>query len=155
MRVVIQRVSEASVTIDNSVHSEIGQGLLILLGIEHEDTTEDADWLVKKIVAMRIFSDAEGKMNLSLTDVLGSALVVSQFTLHASTKKGNRPSFIAAARPEHAIPSYLYFVEKMREHVNVATGEFGADMKVALINDGPVTVWMDTKEFGLRLRSGL
>ena len=124
----------------------IDQGLVILLGIENDDSKEDADWLLKKIPAMRIFSDKEGKMNLSVKDVGGSFLVVSQFTLHASTKKGNRPSFIKAARPDHAIPLYDHFVNQLKDHgFSVKTGEFGANMKVELINDGPVTIIIDTK----------
>ena len=148
MRALIQRVSSASVTIDGRVNAAIGQGLLVLLGIENEDSQDDIDWLVKKITALRIFSDAEGLMNLSVQDIGGDILVVSQFTLFASTKKGNRPSFIRAARPETAIPLY----EKFMSAIETATGKapgagiFGADMKVALVNDGPVTIWMDTKE---------
>ena len=146
MRVLIQRVSEASVTIDGSVKGEIGKGLLLLLGIETEDNQEDIEWLVRKIVQMRIFGDEEGKMNNSILDVNGSILVISQFTLHASTKKGNRPSYIKAARPETAIPLYERFLETLEaENIPVASGEFGADMKVALINDGPVTIWIDSK----------
>ena len=124
----------------------IDQGLVVLLGIEQEDTKEDADWLIRKISSMRIFSDQEGKMNLSVEDVNGSFLVVSQFTLHASTKKGNRPSFIKAAKPDHAIPLYEYFIGQLQQHgFNVHTGEFGANMKVHLVNDGPVTIIIDTK----------
>lgn len=142
---VIQRVSEASVTIDGKVKSNIGKGLLILLGVEDADNEEDIEWLSRKIVNMRIFSDEEGKMNNSLLDVQGELLVVSQFTLHASTKKGNRPSYIKAARPEHAIPMYEKFVETIGTFCPVKTGEFGADMKVSLVNDGPVTIIVDTK----------
>ena len=147
MRVLIQRVSEASVTIDREVKGNISTGMLILLGIEAEDTEADADWLVQKITGLRIFSDDEGKMNLSYDAVHGNFLVISQFTLHASTKKGNRPSYIKAARPETAIPLYEYFVKALsvKSRTEVATGEFGADMKVALVNDGPVTIWMDSK----------
>ena len=147
MRAVIQRVSEASVTIDGKVKSAIGLGFLILLGIETDDNKEDADWLAGKIAALRVFSDDDGLMNKDLGAINGQLLVVSQFTLHASYKKGNRPSFIKAARPETAIPLYEYFVNKLQELTGkeVATGEFGADMKVALINDGPVTIIMDTK----------
>lgn len=146
MRALIQRVSEASVTIDGVVSGEIKMGFLILLGIESEDSQEDINWLVKKISQLRIFSDSEGKMNLSLKDVSGSTLVVSQFTLHASTKKGNRPSYIKAARPEVAIPLYEQFIKAMKqENIKVETGEFGTDMKVGLINDGPVTIWIDSK----------
>lgn len=147
MRVVIQRVSQASVTIDQVEKSRIGPGLLILLGIEQEDTLEDMEWLCKKIAALRIFSDEAGLMNRSVQDIEGAMLVVSQFTLHASTKKGNRPSFIRAARPEMAIPMYENFVEMLRRESGrpVLTGEFGADMKVSLLNDGPVTILMDSK----------
>lgn len=145
MRLVIQRVSEASVRINNQINGEIGKGLLILIGIEHEDTKDDADWLVKKVINLRIFSDDEGKMNHSVIDIDGKALIISQFTLHASTKKGNRPSYIKAARPEHAIPLYQYFVDLVAQHLPVETGEFGADMKVSLINDGPVTITIDSK----------
>jgi len=145
MRLVIQRVSEASVRINNQNKGEIKKGLLILIGIEHEDTKDDADWLVKKVINLRIFSDDEGKMNHSVIDIDGKALIISQFTLHASTKKGNRPSYIKAARPEHAIPLYQYFVDSVAQHLPVETGEFGADMKVSLINDGPVTITIDSK----------
>ena len=147
MRLVIQRVSEASVTIGHSVAGEIKKGLLVLLGIETEDSLEDCDWLVQKLINMRIFSDPEGKMNLSLPDIDGELLIVSQFTLHASTKKGNRPSFIQAARPEQAIPLYEAFKAKAEVACGkkAQSGEFGADMKVALINDGPVTIIIDSK----------
>lgn len=147
MRVLIQRVSEAKVMIEGRTAGEIDQGLLVLLGIEHEDTKEDADWLIKKLIGLRIFNDEEGKMNLSIDDVKGAFLVVSQFTLHASTKKGNRPSYINAARPETAIPLYEYFKKALADQSNmiVESGEFGADMKVHLVNDGPVTIWMDSK----------
>ena len=147
MRIVIQRVSEADVTISGTVKGSIGKGLLILLGIEHEDTREDADWLIQKVHQIRVFTDEEGKMNYSVHEVNGSFLVISQFTLHASTKKGNRPSYIRAARPEQAVPLYDYFLNKLREvsGLKVETGEFGADMKVRLINDGPVTIMMDSK----------
>ncbi len=147
MRALIQRVSEAKVVIDGEISGAIDQGILILLGIEVEDKEADADWLIKKISGLRIFSDDEGKMNLAVSDVNGSFLVVSQFTLHASTKKGNRPSYIKAARPEKAIPLYEYFKAQLEKesHLKVASGEFGADMKVHLINDGPVTIWMDSK----------
>lgn len=147
MRAVIQRVSEASVTIDSMKNGSIRKGFMILLGIEHEDAKEDIEWLVKKIVALRVFSDDEGKMNLSVQDVKGEFLVVSQFTLHASTKKGNRPSFIKAARPEQAIPLYEQFKKELADQsqCKVESGEFGADMKVALVNDGPVTIIIDTK----------
>ncbi|WP_367392085.1 D-aminoacyl-tRNA deacylase [Lewinella sp. LCG006] len=147
MRVLIQRVAEASVTIEGEVKSAIGPGLLVLLGIETEDTTEDIEWLCKKIIQLRIFSDEEDKMNLSVQDIQGQILVISQFTLHASTKKGNRPSYIKAARPEVAIPLYEQFVDQLSIALGqpVGTGEFGADMKVRLLNDGPVTIWIDSK----------
>jgi D-tyrosyl-tRNA(Tyr) deacylase len=146
MRVIIQRVKRASVTIEESVTSSIGTGLLILVGIEENDTGEDAIWLAQKIMAMRIFSDSEGKMNLDITQASGQILVVSQFTLHAQTKKGNRPSFIRAARPEKAIPLYTHFIEQLNilSATPVQTGTFGAMMDVELINDGPVTIWMDS-----------
>lgn len=147
MRVLIQRVAEASVTIEGEVKSAIGPGLLVLLGIETEDHAEDIDWLCKKISQLRIFSDEEDKMNLSVQDIQGQILVISQFTLHASTKKGNRPSYIKAARPEVAIPLYEQFVDQLSIALGqpVGTGEFGADMKVRLLNDGPVTIWIDSK----------
>lgn len=147
MRIVIQRVSEASVKIDGLINGEIGKGLLILLGIENDDEQMDADWLVQKIIGLRIFSDQEGKMNLNLSDIGGNILVISQFTLHASTKKGNRPSYIQAARPEKAIPLYEYFIEKLKllSNTSIETGIFGADMKVSLVNDGPVTIIIDSK----------
>lgn len=147
MKVVLQRVNEASVSIDKYVHSNIGKGILILLGIEENDNKEDADWLVNKIYGLRIFSDSEGKMNLPILDIKGDFLVVSQFTLHASTKKGNRPSYIKAARPETAIPLYEYFIHKLEKvsGLSVKSGIFGADMQVSLINDGPVTIIIDTK----------
>lgn len=147
MRVVIQRAINASVTIKNEIAGQINHGLVILVGIEHEDLQSDADWLVSKIINLRVFSDDEGKMNLSIKDVAGQFLVISQFTLHASTKKGNRPSYIQAARPETAIPLYEYFIEKLKSEsdLEVETGQFGADMKVQLINDGPVTILMDSK----------
>ncbi|HOI31978.1 MAG: D-aminoacyl-tRNA deacylase [Bacteroidales bacterium] len=146
MRAVIQRVNEAYVSIDNIRKSEIGMGMIVLLGIEHDDTTEDADWLCAKLARLRIFSDEAGLMNFDIQTVGGSFLVVSQFTLHASTKKGNRPSYIRAARPEQAVPLYEYFVKKLREAsgCDVFTGEFGAYMQVGLINDGPVTILMDS-----------
>ena len=147
MKAVIQRVSQASVTIDKEVKSQINTGLLILLGIEEADGKEDIEWLAKKIINMRIFPDEEGVMNKSLIDVDGEILIISQFTLHASTKKGNRPSYIHAAKPEVAIPLYESFIDEIKKCVTtkVGTGEFGADMKVSLINDGPVTILMDTK----------
>ena len=147
MRAVIQRVSSASVTIGGQVKSSIGKGLLVLLGVGYEDGQEDIDWLVKKISALRIFDDEAGVMNRSVVDVGGEALVVSQFTLMASTKKGNRPSYIHAAGHEIAVPLYESFCTALSEAVGkpVGTGEFGADMKVALVNDGPVTICIDTK----------
>lgn len=147
MRAVIQRVRNASVTVEGRVISEIGQGLLILLGVEDADEEEDISWLSRKITNLRIFNDKDGVMNDSLSDVDGDAIVVSQFTLHASTRKGNRPSYIRAARPDHAIPMYEAFVKQLEKDLgkNVGTGEFGADMKVALLNDGPVTIIIDSK----------
>jgi D-tyrosyl-tRNA(Tyr) deacylase len=147
MKIVIQRVTAASVTIDNIINGQIATGMMILLGIENEDDQTDADWLIQKVIGLRIFSDAEGKMNLSIDDVNGEFLVVSQFTLHASTKKGNRPSYIQAARPKHAIPLYEYFLKTLEINSNkkVSTGKFGADMKVNLLNDGPVTLIIDSK----------
>lgn len=147
MRAVIQRVSSASVTIGGSCRSAIGPGLLILLGVGHEDSPEDLDWLVHKIAALRIFDDGEGVMNRSVVDVGGEALVVSQFTLMASTKKGNRPSYIHAAGHELAVPLYEQFCTALSAAIGrpVGTGEFGADMQVALVNDGPVTICIDTK----------
>jgi len=147
MRVVIQRVSEASVTIDRKIYSKIGHGLMILVGFEEADTEKSIDWLCSKIVNLRIFSDTKGKMNLSVLDTNGEILAVSQFTLHASTRKGNRPSFIRAALPAVSEPLYLVFVKRLGELLGkpVADGIFGANMKVALINDGPVTIVMDTK----------
>jgi len=147
MRVVIQRVSEASVTIEERTVSKINNGLLILLGIEAEDSTTDIEWLTKKIVNLRIFNDVQGIMNNSLLDENGDVIVVSQFTLQASTKKGNRPSYIKAAKPEISIPLYENFVKELEKLLNkkVGTGKFGADMKVELINDGPVTIYIDSK----------
>jgi len=147
MRILIQRVSEASVTIEESVNGKIATGLLLLLGVEPNDTEEDADWLVRKVSSLRIFNDEDGVMNLSATDIKGEYLVISQFTLHASTKKGNRPSYIKAARPEQAIPLYEYFIQQLDAvtETKVQKGIFGADMKVGLINDGPVTIWVDSK----------
>lgn len=146
MRVVLQRVSEASVAVEGKVISSIKNGLLILLGITKADSQKDIDWLCKKIVNLRIFNDKNGVMNLSLVDTQGEAIVVSQFTLHASTKKGNRPSYINAARPEIAIPLYKNFVQKLETELGkkVGTGIFGADMKVSLVNDGPVTISIDS-----------
>ena len=147
MRIVIQRVSEASVKIDGKVHGSIGKGYLILLGVCEEDTGEDVDWLVRKVVGLRVFDDENGVMNRSVMDTDGECLVVSQFTLFASYKKGNRPSWLRAARHEISIPLYELFCSRLSEGIGkpVATGEFGADMKVSLINDGPVTICMDTK----------
>ncbi|CAM1340214.1 D-aminoacyl-tRNA deacylase [Tenacibaculum amylolyticum] len=148
MKAVIQRVSEASVTIENEKVANIGAGLLILIGIEEADTTEDINWLVKKIANLRIFGDENNVMNKSLLDTKGDAIIVSQFTLHASTKKGNRPSYIKAAKPTTAIPIYEAFVSEFEKTIEkrVQTGRFGADMKVALLNDGPVTIIIDTKD---------
>ena len=148
MRAVIQRVSQASVTIDGEVKSAIGRGLVVLLGIEESDSPGvDSAWLVGKIARLRVFDDADGHINLPLADVGGEVLLISQFTLHASTKKGNRPSFIRAARPDKAVPIYEDFIARLGAGIGreVATGEFGADMKVALVNDGPVTITIDTK----------
>ena len=147
MRIVIQRVSQAKVEVDQKVVGEIQKGYMILLGIETEDKEEDADWLCQKVINMRIFEDENGKMNLSLKEVDGNVLVISQFTLHAQTKKGNRPSFIKAARPEQAIPLYEYFVKKLRAFTGkeIQTGEFGAMMNVSVTNQGPVTILMDSK----------
>jgi len=147
MRVLLQRVSEASVTIDSVEKSRIGQGILLLLGIESADSDEDIDWLVRKLLSLRIFEDGQGKMNRSILEVGGEALVVSQFTLHARVKKGTRPSFERAARPELAIPLYEKFIAELQNGIGreVATGEFGAMMDVALVNDGPVTIWIDSK----------
>lgn len=148
MRVLIQRVKKASVVIDGTLFSDINQGLLIFLGIESEDSREDINWLTGKIAKLRIFSDENGAMNLSVQDVGGECLVVSQFTLHANTKKGNRPSFIKAAAPEIAIPLYENFVFQLEKETykKVQTGSFGAMMDVALVNDGPVTIWIDSKK---------
>ena len=148
MRVVIQRVSKASVVINSDEICNINNGLLILLGIELKDSYEDIVWLTKKIINLRIFSDENGKMNHSIADVSGEIIVVSQFTLHAKTKKGNRPSYINAAKPELAIPLYEKFTNFLKKEsgLNVYTGKFGADMKVSLINDGPVTIILDSKE---------
>ena len=147
MRAVIQRVTRASVTIGSRLRSEIGQGLLVLLGIEEADGPEDLDWLSRKIVQLRIFNDSEGVMNLSLLEAGGNILVVSQFTLHARTRKGNRPSYIMAARPEKAIPLYESFIEALGTLTGkeIASGEFGALMSIELVNDGPVTIIIDTK----------
>jgi D-tyrosyl-tRNA(Tyr) deacylase len=147
MRVVIQRVSEAAVKIDGTIVGEISKGLLVLLGIAQEDTQQDALYLIQKLINLRIFSDADGKMNLSVQDCDGELLVVSQFTLYADTKKGNRPSYIRAARPEQAIPLYEFFLKELQKQFQgrIQTGHFGADMKVSLINDGPVTIIIDSR----------
>lgn len=147
MRVVVQRVNEASVTINNEIVSKIEKGLLVLVGVEDEDTQEDINWLCQKITQLRIFDDENGVMNKSIKDINGDLIIVSQFTLHASTKKGNRPSYIKAAKPDIAIPLYESFVSTMEDNLgkSVGTGRFGADMKVQLINDGPVTIWIDSK----------
>lgn len=147
MRIVIQRVKHASVSIDNNVKSAIQQGLLILLGVGENDTEDDANWLIKKIVGLRIFDDEAGVMNKSVMDINGEALIVSQFTLMASYKKGNRPSYIHAAKHEISVPLYQYFYKELSAAMGkkVGEGEFGADMKVELLNDGPVTICMDTK----------
>lgn len=147
MKIVIQRVTHASVTINGSVKSQIGNGFLLLLGVADGDTKEDADWLVKKVAGLRVFDDENGVMNRSIMDVDGEILAISQFTLLASYKKGNRPSYIHAAKHEISIPLYEYFCQKLREETGkeIGTGEFGADMKVELLNDGPVTICMDTK----------
>ncbi|AVR45503.1 D-tyrosyl-tRNA(Tyr) deacylase [Christiangramia fulva] len=148
MKAVLQRVSKASVTIEGEISAKIGNGLLILLGIEEADTQDDIEWLCRKIINMRIFGDENNAMNNSLKDVDGDAIVVSQFTLHASTKKGNRPSFIKAAKPDFAEPMYEKFVAHFEKEFGkkIGTGEFGADMKVELLNDGPVTILIDSKE---------
>ena len=147
MKAVIQRVSHSSVTIDNKIVAEIQKGLLILIGIEEADSSEDIEWLTSKIANLRIFGDENDVMNLSLKDIDGDVIIVSQFTLHALTKKGNRPSYIKAAKPEIAIPIYENFITQMELEIvkKVQTGKFGADMKVSLINDGPVTIIIDTK----------
>ena len=147
MRIVIQRVSEASVEIEQKIVARINQGLLVLVGVEEEDTFEDSNWLVSKIVNLRIFPDENDVMNLSIKDVNGEIIVVSQFTLHALTKKGNRPSYIKAAKPDIAIPMYEKFVQQLETELGkkIQTGQFGADMKVVLVNDGPVTISIDSK----------
>jgi len=147
MKILIQRVSHASIEVEDTMHAQIKSGLLIFLGIEKDDDSSDVDYLVGKSAALRIFNDLDGKMNLSIQDVGGEALIVSQFTLHASTKKGNRPSYVKAARPEHAIPLYEYFIQKMNLELpeKVKSGVFGADMKIQLLNDGPVTIMIDSK----------
>lgn len=147
MRIVIQRVSKASVTINGKIKSAINAGFMILVGIEEADTQEDADWLSKKVVNLRVFDDENGVMNKSILEINGNILLISQFTLHASYKKGNRPSYMRAAKPEISVPLYEYFTRKLSEDLEkeINTGEFGADMKVELINDGPVTICMDSK----------
>lgn len=147
MKVVIQRVTQASVTIDGVVKGSIGNGLLVLLGIEEADLQEDVDWLSTKITNLRIFNDSNGIMNLSLKDINGDLLLISQFTLYASTKKGNRPSYIKAAKPDVAIPLYEKMIIRLQQDLQkpIFTGEFGADMKISLLNDGPVTIIIDTK----------
>ena len=147
MSTLIQRVQHASVSIDGKLKSSIKKGLLILVGVEDADSLDDALWLAKKIINLRIFDDKNGIMNLSVRDIDGEILVVSQFTLHASTKKGNRPSYIKASKPDHAIPMYEGFCQYISQEINhaIKTGEFGADMKVELLNDGPVTIWIDSK----------
>ena len=147
MRIVVQRVTEASVTISNKVYSSINKGLLLFLGIEDTDSFEDIEWLCSKLINLRIFNDIDGVMNISIKDVSGSFLIVSQFTLHASTKKGNRPSYIRASKPDIAIPLYELFIKTLSKESGlvVKTGQFGADMKINLINDGPVTIIFDTK----------
>ncbi|MBD0726388.1 D-tyrosyl-tRNA(Tyr) deacylase [Flavobacterium sp. L1I52] len=148
MRVVIQRVSEASVTIEDVKVAQINKGLLVLVGVEDADSQEDIDWLAAKVAKIRLFGDENNVMNLSVQEVDGDIIVVSQFTLHAATKKGNRPSYIKASKPEIAIPLYESFVQKLEQEIGkkVKTGQFGADMKVSLINDGPVTIIIDTKD---------
>jgi len=147
MRAVIQRVSEASVSVDGQCVGSIERGLLVLLGVTHEDSEQDADWLASKIAQLRIFSDADGKMNLAIDQIEGSVLLISQFTLFAATKKGNRPSFVDAAAPEQANQLYLYFVHRLEQLLSkpIQRGVFAADMKVSLLNDGPVTLIIDTK----------
>ena len=147
MRVVVQRVSQSSVIIESDTVSSISKGLLILLGVENNDTLDDVNWLIRKIINLRIFTDIDGKMIFSIFDIIGDIIVVSQFTLHAKTKKGNRPSYINAAQPKIAIPLYENFVQVLKNEskLNVLTGQFGADMKVSLINDGPVTIIIDSK----------
>ena len=147
MKIVIQRVSEASVSINQKIEGKIKQGLVVLLGILNDDTQEDIDWLIKKLLNLRVFGDENGVMNLSLLDISGEILLISQFTLHASTKKGNRPSYIKAAKPDVAIPLYQQFISNLENAFDkkIETGVFGADMKVALVNDGPVTIVIDSK----------
>ncbi len=147
MRIIIQRVLKASVSIENTIVGSIQQGFLVLVGIEHSDTLEDANWIIQKLIGLRVFSDHEGKMNLCVKDISGNILVVSQFTLFASTAKGNRPSFIRSAKPDFAIPMYEYFISRLKSEsgLDIQTGKFGADMQIELINDGPVTIMIDSK----------
>lgn len=147
MRLIIQRVKQASVSIENNIHGAIDQGLMVLVGIENEDNEDDINWLTNKLIGLRIFSDSEGKMNLSIKEIGGNILVVSQFTLFASTVKGNRPSFIKSAKPDIAVPLYEKFVEQLQKQsgLDIQTGKFGADMQISLINDGPVTIFIDSK----------
>ena len=147
MRIVIQRVAQASVTINKRKHAQINKGFLVLIGIEEKDTELDADYLVQKTIGLRVFNDSDCKMNLNLNDVQGEVLIISQFTLHAKTRKGNRPSFITAAKPEYAVPLYNYFSKQLNKQLDseVRNGVFGADMKVTLLNDGPVTIIIDSK----------
>ncbi|MDA9987130.1 D-aminoacyl-tRNA deacylase [Crocinitomicaceae bacterium] len=147
MRIIIQRVTQASVTIDKRKHAQINKGFLVLIGIEEKDTELDADYLVQKTIGLRVFNDSDFKMNLNLNDVQGEVLIISQFTLHAKTRKGNRPSFITAAKPEYAVPLYNYFSRQLNRQLDseVRNGVFGADMKVSLLNDGPVTIIIDSK----------
>lgn len=147
MRILIQRVTEASVEIENKVTAKINVGLLVLVGIENDDTVDDSEWLAGKVIGLRIFDDKNGVMNRSVTDIDGEILIVSQFTLHAMTKKGNRPSYIRAAKHDIAIPLYEHFCQSVSEKLGkpVETGTFAADMKVALVNNGPVTIWIDSK----------
>lgn len=147
MRIVIQRVTQASVTIDKRKHAQINKGFLVLIGIEEKDTELDADYLVQKTISLRVFNDSDCKMNLNLNDVQGEVLIISQFTLQAKTRKGNRPSFITAAKPELAVPLYNYFSKQLNNQLDseVRNGVFGADMKVSLLNDGPVTIIIDSK----------
>lgn len=147
MRVLVQRVSKSSVTINKQAVASIGRGMLVLVGFEEADTKDDVDWMAAKLAKLRIYDDLEGVMNLSIQDINGEVIIVSQFTLHAQTKKGNRPSYIKAARPEQAIPLYKEFIAAMEKELGkpVQTGEFGAEMMVELINDGPVTIWIDSK----------
>jgi len=147
MRIVIQRVAQASVTINKRKHAQINKGFLVLMGIEEKDTELDADYLVQKTIGLRVFNDSDCKMNLNLNDVQGEVLIISQFTLHAKTRKGNRPSFITAAKAKYAVPLYNYFSKQLNKQLDseVRNGVFGADMKVSLLNDGPVTIIIDSK----------